>query len=195
MNTLESPLNAMESALLDPAIGYVIILGIALLFALAGADKLRGLAQFSETFAAYRVLPDAWGRRLAWLVPCVELAIAITLPWESSRHWAMTAAMALLIAYASALGLNLARGRRDLDCGCGTAGNHRPIAAWMVWRNLLLVLALGIAGVPWVARPFNGFDLLTVFGGLAAVVTLYATIDLLLGEVAPQAMSLSRRTR
>jgi len=183
-----------ELPLLDPAIGYVIVLGIAVLFALAGVHKLRSLAQFTEILAAYRVLPDAWGRRLAWLVPCVELAIAIALLWESSRHWATIAAMALLIAYASSLGLNLALGRRELDCGCGTAGNRRSIAAWMVWRNLLLVLALGIAGLPWVARPLNGFDLLTVTGGLAAVVALYAAIDLLLGEIAPQAMSLSRRT-
>lgn len=179
--------------MLDPAFGYLIIFGIAFLLALAGSYKLRGLAQFTEVFAAYRVLPDAWGRRLAWLIPCVELAIAMALLPESSRRWAIMAAMGLLIAYASGMALNLARGRRELDCGCAAIGHRRSIAAWMAWRNLLLALALAIAALPWVSRPLNGFDVLTVMGGFAAAVMLYAAIDQLLGEVAPQALGLSGR--
>jgi methylamine dehydrogenase accessory protein MauD len=68
--------------------------------------------------------------------------------------------MGLLIAYAAALGVNLIRGRRELDCGCGMSGNRRPIAAWMVWRNLFVALALGIAVLPWAARPLDAADLL-----------------------------------
>jgi hypothetical protein len=180
--------------LLDPAFGYLIIFGIALLFGIAGSHKLSSLARFAEVFAAYRVLPGPWGRRLAWLIPCIEIAIAIALLWEPSRRGAMTAALGLLIAYASAIGLNLARGRRELDCGCGTIGNRRAIAGWMVWRNLLLALAVGIAGLPWVSRPFDGADALTIVGGLAALAALYVAIDQLLGEVSPKALRLRGRT-
>jgi hypothetical protein len=179
---------------LDPAFGYLIIIGIALLFAVAGGHKLKNLSFFTEVFVAYRVLPEAVGRRLAGLIPCVELAIAIALLWQPSRRWAVIGAAGLLLTYASGLGLNLTRGRHDLDCGCGTVGNRRSIAAWMVWRNLILVLVLVLAALPWVSRPFGGSDLLTVVGGLSAGAALYVAIDRLLGDVSPKTMTWSRGT-
>jgi hypothetical protein len=179
---------------LDPAFGYLIVAGVALLLAAAAGHKLRNLNLFAEVFAAYRVLPDAWARRSAAFVPCIELTIAAALLWEPWRRWAAAAAMGLLIAYAAALGLNLHRGRRELDCGCGMSGNRRPIAAWMVWRNVFLALVLGIAVLPpWTARPLNAWDLLTVLCGVAATAMLYAAIDRLLGDVAPQAARLRGR--
>jgi len=178
--------------LLDPAFGYLIVIGIALLFASAAAHKLRDLPRFTEVFAAYRVLPGAPARRLAWLIPCLELGLALGVLWEPSRRMAVISAIGVLIAYALGLGVNLARGRRDLDCGCGTARNRRPIAGWMVWRNLLLAVTLGIAAMPWSPRSFELSDFLTVIGGLIVAVTLYAAVDRLLGEVAPRITALKR---
>jgi hypothetical protein len=175
---------------LDPVFGYLIIAGIALLFASAAAHKLRGLAHFSEIFTAYRLLPDPAARRLAWLIPCLELAVAFTLLWEPSRRIAIVSAIAVLLAYASGLALNLFRKRRDLDCGCGAARGRRGISPWMAWRNVLLAAALGIAALPWSDRLFNWTDLLTTAGGLIAGVTLYAVVDGLLGDVAPKAVML-----
>lgn len=176
--------------MLDPAFGYLIIAGVALLFLSAGAQKLRGLARFTEVFTAYRVLPEMLARRLAWLIPCLELGVAAALLCEPSRGVAVLSAIAVLIAYASGLAVNLLRGRHDLDCGCGRARDRRAIAAWMVWRNLFLAAALGIAALPWSPRPFNLGDLPTVLGGLIVGATLYAAIDRLLGEVAPKALLL-----
>jgi hypothetical protein len=175
---------------LDPAFGYLIIAGIALLFAGAGAQKLRDLARFADAFAAYRVLPETLARRVAWLVPFLELCVAAGLGWTPSRRMAGLAAITVLIAYASGLGLNLLRGRRDLDCGCGAARDRRAIAAWMVWRNLILAVALGTTELPWLPRSLNLIDWLTVTGGLAVGVTLYAAADRLLGDVAPKGLML-----
>jgi hypothetical protein len=176
--------------MLDPAFGYLIVAGVALLFASAGIHKVRGVARFTEIFVAYRVLPNVLGRRISRLIPCFEVAIAIALLWEPSRRMAVIAAIAALIAYALGMGLNLLRGRRDLDCGCGTARDRRPIAGWMVWRNLFLAAALGSAALPWSPRALNSTDLLTVMGGLIVAVALYAAVDRLLGDVAPKAMML-----
>jgi hypothetical protein len=175
---------------LDPAFGYLIIAGIALLFASAGAHKLQDLARFADAFAAYGALPNALARRVAWLIPSLEICMAASLSWEPGRRMAAVAAIAVLTAYASGLGLNLLRGRRDLDCGCGTARDRRAIAAWMVWRNLILAAALGITLLPWSPRSCNLIDLLTVMGGLTVGVTLYAAVDRLLGDVAPKAVIL-----
>jgi hypothetical protein len=176
--------------MLDPAFGYLIIAGIALLFASAGAHKLQDLARFAEAFAAYRVVPKALARRLAWLIPALELCVAASLLWEPARRAAAAAAVAVLIAYSSGLQLNLLRGRRDLDCGCGTARDRRAIAAWMVWRNLILAAAVGVTVLPWSHRSLSVTDLLTIAGALAVGVTLYAAVDRLLGDIAPKAMIL-----
>jgi hypothetical protein len=176
--------------MLDPAFGYLIVAGIALLFASAGTHKLQDLARFAEAFAAYRVLPKALARRLAWLIPSIELCVTAGLLWEPTRRVAALAAITVLIAYASGLELNLLRGRRDLDCGCGTVRDRRAIAAWMVWRNLILAAAVGVAVLPWSHRSLGVTDLLTVVGALSAGVTLYAAVDRLLGDIAPRAMIL-----
>ncbi|HEY5264703.1 MAG TPA: MauE/DoxX family redox-associated membrane protein [Steroidobacteraceae bacterium] len=176
--------------MLDPAFGYLIIIGIALLFAGAGAHKVRDFARFTEVFAAYRMLPDASARRIAWLIPALEFGVAISLVFHSGRRVAVPTAIALLIAYAAGIGLNLLRGRRDLDCGCGGPRDRRPIAAWMVWRNLSLAVVLGLAALPWSPRPLDSTDFLTIMGGLIAGAALYAAVDRLLGDVAPKALLL-----
>jgi hypothetical protein len=173
--------------MIDPALGSLLSVGLALLFATAAFHKLRDLERFGQVFAAYRVIPEGPARRLAWSLPCAELAVALALPWPPARPWAALAAAALLLVYAAGMTVNLARHRRDLDCGCAVAGRRRPIAAWMVWRNLILALASAAIALPWDRRPLAGPDLLTVAAGVAAAVVLYAAMDRLLGEVAPRA--------
>ncbi len=172
--------------MLDPAFGHLIVAGAALLFANAAAHKLRGLGRFTEVLTAYRVLPDEPARRLAWLIPCMELCTAAALLWVPSRRAAIVCAIAVLIAYSWGMGINLRRGRLDLDCGCGAARDRRVIGAWMVWRNLFLAAAVGIAALPWSPRPLGFIDYPTILGGLLVAITLYAAVDRLLGDVAPR---------
>lgn len=176
--------------MLDPALGFVIVLGTALLLANAAIQKFRGLARFADIVTAYRVLPDALSRSVACLIPCLEAAMAAALVWEPSRHGAAMAAAGLLIAYAAGLAVNLLRGRRDLDCGCGAARDRGPIAAWMVWRNVLLAAALGVAALPWSPRSLDLTDLLTIAGSLTVTAALYAASDRLFGDVMPKALML-----
>lgn len=55
----------------------------------------------------------------------------------------------LFIVFSGAMGINLARGRRDLSCHCGGAlGDHR-ISWWLVGRNgLFLVATVLLIGLP-----------------------------------------------
>jgi Methylamine utilisation protein MauE len=178
--------------MIDPALGSLLTVGLALLFATAAFHKFRDLRRFTLVLTAYRVIPERPARRLAWSIPCAELAVALALAWPPARRWAALAAAGLLIVYAAAMRVNLARNRRDLDCGCAAAGQLRPIAAWMVRRNLIVALASMAAALPWVPRALVGADFLTVAGGGAAVVALYAALDRLLGDVAPRAALLTK---
>jgi hypothetical protein len=175
---------------LDPGIGYLIVLAFALLFVHAALGKWRSLAAFGGVLGNYRLLPASLVAALAVLVPALETGVALLILASASRPWATATGVALLLAYAFAIVVNLRRGRYDLDCGCAGPADRRPIAAWMVWRNLVLAAALALAGVPWSARPLAWTDLITIGGGLAVLTLLYVALDRLLGQVMPRTAAL-----
>jgi len=167
--------------MLDPAIGLLLIAALALLFVSAGLHKLRDLRRFDAIFAAYDLLPVLAYRRLSWAIPAAELAVAGGLLFEDSRPFAAAVGIALLLVYALAIGVNLKRGRRDLACGCGGPDERRPIARWMVWRNILLAAALASTFAPWTPRAFDFTDGVTVSFGLATLALVYLCVDQLMG--------------
>jgi hypothetical protein len=169
--------------MLDPAVGVLLLACCALLFASAALHKLRDPAHFTEVLRAYRVLPEG-AVRFAALVPLAELTVAAGLFAGATRFGAGLGGAALLVGYAGAISVNLGRGRRDLACGCGGPEDARPIAPWMVARNLMLALLLAITLVPWKTRPLLPVDALTVGGGAAVATLLYLSLDRLLGRAA-----------
>ncbi len=168
--------------MLDPAAGVLLLACSALLFASAALHKLRDLPHFTEVLRAYRVLPEGAALRLAPLVPLAELTVAAGLFPGATRFSAGLGGVALLAGYTCAIAVNLRRGRRDLACGCGAPGDARPIAPWMVVRNLTLALLLTLTLVPWKTRPLLPVDALTAGGGAAVATLLYASLDQLLGR-------------
>jgi hypothetical protein len=171
--------------LIDPAIGAMLAGALALLFVSAAFNKLRSLQRFAEVFRAYRLLPDAVAR-LAWLVPALELTVGVGLLARRSRAGASAAGAALLLAYAAAIAINLRRGRRDLACGCGGPHERRPIAAWMVWRNLVLAGLLGALLLPWIVRPMAAADAISIGAGTAVAALLYMSLERLLAQISPR---------
>jgi uncharacterized membrane protein len=169
--------------MLDPAVGLLMVATVALLFGSAGVHKLRDLRQFDEIFAAYGVVPWISRWHLSWLVPVLELGVTAGLLIDASRLYAVVVGITLLLAYASAIGINLRRGRRDLACGCGGPDERRPIAPWMVWRNVVLALGLATTLVPWTERPLGFTDGVTVTFGLLTLALIYLCIDQLMGYV------------
>lgn len=178
--------------MLDPAIAALLLACLALLFAVAALHKLRDLPHFTEVLRGYRVLPEG-AVRLAPVVPLAELAVAAGLLAPGLRSSAALAGVALLLVYAAAIGVNLARGRRDLACGCGGPDDARPIAPWMVARNLTLALLLAATLLAWRERPLSTTDALTVGGGTLVATLLYVCLDRLLGRVAPWSAALGGR--
>ena len=169
--------------MVDPAVGALVLLWIALLFVSAAIHKVRDLRRFEEIFTAYGLvpLPAAW--RPARIVPVLEVLVAAGLLLAATRRVAVFAGIALLSAYAVAIAVNLRRGRRDLACGCGGPDERRPIAPWMVWRNVLLALLLAaVAMLPWSARQWVLTDLVTVGGGTVAGALIYLILDRLLSR-------------
>jgi hypothetical protein len=175
-----------DAFVLDPGIGYVIAIGCALLFAHGALGKWRGFAEFGVVLDNYRLFPAPLVAALAILVPAAESAVALLILVAATRPWAAAAGTALLLAYAAAIAVNLRRGRYDLDCGCAGPADRRPIAGWMIWRNVALAAALAAIALPWSVRPLGWTDAITVGGGLTVLALLYVALDRLLGQVMPR---------
>lgn len=130
---------------------------LALLLLAAAVPKLRAPDAFVGVVRNFRLLPAPLATAFARVLPWIELVLALALLWPASTHAAAWATAALMLLFALALGINLARGRRDIDCGClriGRDGQAQHISGWLVLRNLalaagaLLLAQAPVAGMP-----------------------------------------------
>lgn len=160
---------------MDPAVDIALRAGLGLLLAFAAWHKLRDMARFRATLADYRLLPERLVAIAAVIVVGLELLTAMALlDLRIAGAWA---AAALLTLYAAAIGVNLARGRRHIDCGCGGPTERRTISGWLVARNAVLV-AVALAGLaPVASRPMTWVDAITIPGMTLLLAAVYAAVD------------------
>jgi hypothetical protein len=159
---------------MDVVLHLTVRVSLALLFAVAVGHKLRDPAAFRATFAAYRLAP-------AWCAPIVigaELAVVATLC--TPGPFGPLAAATVLVGYATAIAVNLRRGRRDIDCGCAGPATRRPVSWTLVGRNVVLALAAVAGAAPLHARPLLWVDAVTLVAATLAASALYAAADRLL---------------
>lgn len=179
----------MQASALDPALALTLRAALALLLLGAAFAKLRGFAAFRAAVAGYRLLPGRGVGVAALGLLAAELTLGAMLLVPALGGPAALGAAALLLLYAGAMAVNLARGRRDVDCGCTGPGARRPIGWELVARNLLLAgVALG-AALPAAMRSLVWLDGVSVVAGAAVLALLYATLDasLALGPVRREA--------
>ena len=118
---------------------------VSLVFLTAAYGKLRHVVAFQGVVANYRLLPDAAVVPAAYLIPPAELLLGATLLLNLAFPWPLLCAAALLLLFALAMGVNLRRGRRYIDCGCFQGALRQTLSWTLVVRNAVLALLLGIA--------------------------------------------------
>jgi len=135
----------MPHVLLIVAAGAI---ALSWLMAASGAAKLRRPEDHARAFDAYALLPAGAGR---WLVPVLGVAeclVAAAIWPRGTREAAAALMLALLALYSAAIAVNLLRGRRDIECGCGAA-THVPLSGWLLARNAaLMATALAVCAAP-----------------------------------------------
>ncbi|WP_374574447.1 MauE/DoxX family redox-associated membrane protein [Phenylobacterium sp.] len=114
----------------------------ALLFLESAFGKFADWRAFEGVVANYRLLPDWAELPVARLLPPVEAAIGALLLAGLLAPWPALAAAGLLAVFAGAMGINVARGRAEIDCGCGRRGLRQPLGWGRVGRNLVLAALL-----------------------------------------------------
>jgi hypothetical protein len=173
--------------MIDPLFGAAIAIALACLLLSAAWHKVAAAAAFVATLDDYRLLPRRLVKPVAALLPAAEAALAVGwLAGGRSRGVAVTTA-ALLLMYGGALAVNLLRGRRQIDCGCGlsgAAGGEQPLSWWLVARNVVLASLAGIAALPDSGRALGTPDFLTLAAATLAAVLLYAGASQLIRNAA-----------
>jgi hypothetical protein len=180
---------------MDPVLAVVLRGALALLLVVAALHKLRDRSAFEGTLVAYALLPSSAIALLARVVPVLELIAAALLVAPRAAAAGGVLATALLAVYAGAMGINLLRGRRDLDCGCMGPGARRPVGVGLIVRNLILMIGALVAGfAPLHGRALVWVDFLTVPLAIVALAALYAALDRVLA-LAPTVAALRADVR
>jgi hypothetical protein len=151
---------------------------LALLMLAAALPKLRAPDEFVGVVRNFRLLPGSLATVAGRVLPWMELALAPALLWSETRVPAAWITLALMLVFALAVAINLARGRREIDCGCLriSHGKGERISAGLVLRDLVFaagawLLTQGATSAPEAAAVWVG----ALFGLLALL--LYLSLD------------------
>lgn len=154
----------------EPALHTASLVLLAGTFVIALPGKLRDFDGFVGTVANYRLLPGAWARPAAFLTVSGEIAAVSLLLPPATRPVGGALAALLLAVFTVAIGINLARGRRTIDCGCFRGLLRERLTGWHIVRNVVLSAgAILLATVP----PTEGSILDHAVGVVAAATLLF----------------------
>src|SRR5579863_3925117 len=156
--------------MVDPAIALAGRLLGALVFATAVGGKMRHRHELAGVVANYRLLPEGLAATAAWAIVGLECVVVLSLV---SGVWLAAGAglaIVLLVGFALAMGVNLARGRHEIDCGCFQSGLRQRLSAALVARNFLLAALLS----PILVAPAASATTLQWVDGLGAGLAAFA---------------------
>ncbi len=151
---------------------------LAVVFLLAAGHKVRDLPRFRASLAAYEIVPEGFASWSAPLLVGLELLTVAVLFLHEGRG--LLLAFTLIGVYSLAIGINLLRGRTEIDCGCGDLPT--PLSAWLLLRNLLL-MALALAAGRHPVVQGSPMAWLVVAAGVTCLVGLYLIAEHLLANL------------
>ncbi|HLS55076.1 MAG TPA: MauE/DoxX family redox-associated membrane protein [Zeimonas sp.] len=174
----------------DPVLGHASAAALALVFIVGAWHKLADLDTFRLAVERYRLLAPSAARGAALALPMAEALAGLMLLLPASRTAGAALAAVVLGLVSTAVAVNLLRGHRDIDCGCGTPGTGQRLSWALVARNAALLAACVVAAAPEQARELVWLDAFTAVFAALALWTLYAAANELLAD--SQRLSSSR---
>ncbi len=113
----------------------------------------------------------------------VELLLGLALVVPATRTTALLGSGLLLGFYACAMALNLARGRRHIDCGCMGPAARQALSGWLIVRNVVIALtAVGVSALTPAGRTLVWLDVLTIGAGVAVLAIVYSSVNHLIAN-------------
>lgn len=159
---------------LFPTIALLVSWLLAAVFAMSARHKFRDWVRYKASFAAYELVPQPLVTPAAALLAGSEVVVVIGC--LAAIEAAVMAAAGLLLIYGMAMMVNLLRGRRYIDCGCGD--EPTPIGLGLLVRNgVLFGMAFAAAGgVPALSTAPASHLALAALGALVAY-GIYAIVE------------------
>jgi uncharacterized membrane protein YphA (DoxX/SURF4 family) len=185
-----------EPGSIDPSLALAgRILG-ALVFGWAVVGKLRHYDEFVGVVANYRLLPAFATTPTAHAVIALEIyaCAGLLTPWLAVS--AAVCALVLLAVFIVAMGVNLVRGRREIDCGCFQSALRQQLRPAQLLRNLVLMglltpILIAATGSPAAAESaLPGWSALQLVDGIAA-----GLVGFVLYEALGQVLALGAASR
>jgi uncharacterized membrane protein YphA (DoxX/SURF4 family) len=124
----------------DPVLLKLESILLAVVFFFSAVQKIRDLRYFTRMVASFQMLPRSWVNPFAYTLPWLELALGLMLLLGWGTRLAANISATLMLLFIFAMGINLARGRKDLDCGCFGNHHHQVISIKSILRNLVLII-------------------------------------------------------
>jgi hypothetical protein len=144
---------------------------LAGIFAVAVRHKITTWPRFCANLAAYELVPERGVKVVAGLLVVAETAALIGLLTLTAGGFLLAAS--LLMTYLAAIGINIARGRTQIDCGCGD--EPTGLSSWLLLRNAMLI-SIALWGTGSTVILSTGAVIVGV--GLSAVaLVLYLALD------------------
>ncbi|RZF27484.1 methylamine utilization protein MauE [Paraburkholderia sp. UYCP14C] len=172
---------------IDPVVSSVALAATSIIALTLALPKVARQYDQRQIVAGFELLPHALVTPFAFLLPLAEIAATLAMLVPATRSVGAAALAALFVLFALALGINVARGRTDIDCGCngfrqpGTVVPH-SIGWAQVARTLLLAALAALICLPQSARAVVWFDYLSVLGATLVAVAAFFTLDVLLAN-------------
>lgn len=167
---------------IDPVLPHVLA-GLLAIVLLAGAwQKARDIDSFTGALSQYRLLSDTLIGPAAYVLIAAEAAAGTLLLPIATRAYGGGLALAFISVVTAAVVINLLRGRRAIDCGCGSPGSGQQLSWALVARNAVLVVAAWLALIEEGSRELVWLDRLTLLAGTLALYGVYAAADQLIAN-------------
>ncbi len=148
-----------------------------MVFALAVRHKVTQFIRFKATLQAYELLPQSLVAPAAGALAGLELVTIVLL--VALQGAGIVLAVALLALYAMAMLINMARGRSEIDCGCGDEPTE--LSGWLLLRNVsLIVIGIGAWMLGFAEITFAG--LVVGLGCTVVAALLYMTFEQILAN-------------
>jgi hypothetical protein len=162
---------------MEPLVHLTLALSFATLFGAAALDKMRALSEWPGVVRNYRLMPDAFVGAAAAGLLAAEAFTAAALLWPPTQHIGACSAALMLLLFATAISINIRRGRTDIDCGCFGTKLHQVLSSWLVVRNVSLAVLASTLLLPVARRPLTALE-------IAISITLVLTLAFLYPVVA-----------
>jgi hypothetical protein len=168
--------------MIDPLIPRIVAVGFGLLWIGAAWHKFEARESFQSVLADYRLLPTRSPGVVSRLLPMIEAALSAAWLFALWPVATVSATAMVLAAYATAIAINLSRGRTHIACGCSfSVGNgEQPLSWTLVLRNLLLIVLAVATLLPQTQRLLSVPDYIVLVLALLVAMLLHTAVTQLL---------------